>query len=522
MKTLPEIRELFVKAKTVAKEASPERTAEAAAYLEEISAHCKELYETTQSYLERARCRNLYESIDNVCLILKNYGFADERVGSFFGLIQASKESPSFEQIGSGRGRVKKPTLPLPATEEPLIPLLKERDNPSPKANEETLPPPPEPKKVEERTVEETPQEEAKKEEEKGVERASRAVVDVPTPETLGEFIGQEHIVSRLKEEIAVAKILGQKSLDNVLLQGNRGLGKTTLMKLIAKELGVDFQFIDCTSIRSDERSYRVFHEFFQRIARSGEPVVIAFDEIHALPVRLQSNLLTLLNDRVYSYLTKDGAKTLRMPPFTFIAATTDYDAVLVTLKDRCSNLTFTMKDYTRDELRRIFIGKLNGMGLIAEDEVINQSINRCRSSIRDVTAIVKGVYSKAVLAKTNVVTKQIAEDYFTQAGIDSIGLKEVERRVLSAIANEEGGFISGETLAARVYLDLKVLTKEYEPFLLKIGLISITSRGRSLTLKGERYLSTGYYEFDDGTTVGEKSSPENGEDKIVDAEKEK
>ncbi|MBQ8685914.1 MAG: AAA family ATPase [Clostridia bacterium] len=464
--------------------------------------------------MERAKCRNLFESIDNVIGILEDYGFVDERVGAFFGLISASKDAPSFGEISSGRGTVKKPIAPLP-----MASMDWREETPTAPQSVDELPSPPPPvaftaeapMPTEELPASSTAEKPAVPVTQESGTGQMPAVTDVPAPKKLEEFIGQEHIVSRLKEEIEVARILGKKHLDNIMLKGNRGLGKSTLARLASEELGVRYEYVDCTSFMNDVRSQRIFHEFIQRIANANEPVAIVFDEIHTLPVRLQSNLLTMLNDRVYSYLTESGTKHLQMPEFTFIAATTDYDAVLSTLKDRCSNLTFMMKDYTRDELYRIFLSKLRGMGLTANEEVIRLCINRCRSSIRDVTAIIKGLYSKAVLAKTTVITQAMVEEYFLRAGVDAIGLKEIERRILQAVAEEPKGVISEETLAARVYLDPKVLTKEHEPFLMKIGFISINSRGRSLTPKAEDYLRYGYFEFPDGTIVGTKPEYDGG-----------
>ncbi len=512
MKTLSELRELFVSAREIAKEASPERASEAAQKLAGISEHCKELYEISDSYMERARCRNLYESIDNVIQILKNAGFCNETVASFFGLIDSAK-GVSFSDVSSGRASIKKADIPVMPEGTASTPVTA-----SASAAELRMPPPPA------KTGESSPAPAPKmplEDEFSGRAKAPTPPAAEPAiapvsikrdeqnalnPDSFDSFIGQAHIVKALKEEIAAARKQGLRHLDNILLLGNRGLGKSTLMKIIAKELGVKFEFIDCSTFMNDVKSQRLFHETFVRIANEAEPVVIALDEIHALPVRLQSALLTLLNDRVYSYVTESGTKNVPIPEFTFIGATTDYDAVLSTLKDRCSNLTFFLKDYTRGELSRIFANKFRAMGLSLEvDAIIEKCVNRCRSSIRDINAIVKGLNTKAINRNNGVVTMQMVDEYFTDRGVDAIGLKDIERRLLDTIKNESRGSISEETLAARLYLDPAVLTKEHEPFLLKIGFISINSKGRSLTQKAEDYLRFGYYEFPDGYTVGAK-----------------
>ncbi len=532
MKTLSQIRVLFVGARNLAKEASPAKAEKAAEMLRGISDHCKELYTKAPSYMERAKCRNIYESIDNVIDILKRYGFYNSTVMAFFGLLD-SKVTPSFADISRGKGNIKAyPEVPVTDRETPIKPILDVDENPSQKGKR-LAPPPPKKEtptlKQGEWDTDEAPYE--------GADGASADFVPanaedttplVPyaqegsgsdiiyyegnplAPRCLDEFIGQSHVISKLKEDIAAAKKLGKKHLDHILLLGNRGLGKSTIMKLVAKELGVDFEFIDCTSLMNDVRSQRLFQDFFINISKANRPVVIALDEIHALPVKLQSSLLTVLNDRVFSYLTESGTKSVPIPDFTFIGATTDYDAIISTLKDRCGYLTFVLQDYTRDELRRIFKKKLGAMELNAEEAVVDACINRCRSSIRELEAVVKGLKTKAVTLDTDTVTLEMAERYFEDRGIDKIGLKDTDRRILRAIADEAKGFLSEETLAARVYLDSKLLTKEYEPFLMKIGFISVTSRGRYLTPKADDYLKYGYYDFGEGVTVGQLPSTGN------------
>ena len=333
-------------------------------------------------------------------------------------------------------------------------------------------------------------------------------------PQSLDDFIGQVDIVSRLKDEIRAAEILGQRYLDNILLLGNRGLGKTTLMELIAKELGVDFKLVDCTSFTAGARSEKNFHDFFLQIHKEQQPVVLAFDEIHALPEKMQDRLLTLLQKRKYSYVENGIAHVLEMPEFTFVGATTDDDDLRAPLKDRCSNLTFTMGDYTRDQLSQILCNKFAAMGLTADGDVIERCVNRFRCSLRDIRAIVKGIYTKTVLAGTDTVTVEMAEEYFAQRGIDAIGLKTKELEILRIIRDDPRGAVSEETIAGRAYLDVKVFKSTYEPFLNRLGLIMMTSKGRALTPKAFDYLDYGYYDFGDGVTIGEKpGGEENGQE---------
>lgn len=315
------------------------------------------------------------------------------------------------------------------------------------------------------------------------------------TPNSLRGFIGQAHIVKALLKEIAIAKTEGRKHLDNIMLFGNPGLGKTTLIKLIAAELGVKFELLDCSQFRNSQQSLKALQNFFLRIGRDNEPVVIALDEVHMLNKELQSSLLTLLNDREYiSPLDVNGKSVrIKIDEFTFIAATTDDQDVLDTIKNRCLRLTFQMVDYTTEELKQIYKNKISAKGLTIDDEVIDICIPRSRGAIRYVNSIVEGLnvalYNDEGQRLSTHITLDIAKKYFEEKGIDDIGLGNKDLEILNTILQEPNGVISVDVLSARVGMDSKKYMSEYEKYLMKIGFISVNSRGRSLTEKAKNYL---------------------------------
>ena len=224
---------------------------------------------------------------------------------------------------------------------------------------------------------------------------------------------------------------------------------------------------------------------------------MIAFDEIHMLTEDLQSSLLTLLNSRVYVSPPDINGVVKRIPieQFTFIGATTDDDKVIGTLKDRCLRLTFQMKDYTQEELKRIYRNKVASKGLTITDDAIETCIPRSRGSIRYVNAFVEGL-DKALYddeghrVSTNI-DLDVAKRYFAEKGIDEIGLSEKDLEILREIPAEENGAISAESLAARVGLDPKKYLSEYEPYLDKIKFLIKSNRGRSLTEAAINYLKS-------------------------------
>lgn len=478
MKSLQELKALYTRARNNARLGDQQLVPSIVDDISAISEHCHELY-FAASVMDKVKCKHQYESLDNIVDIIKTCGLQDRRVQSFFGFAAATVDAPSFTDILGGKGEVK-----------PIEPAERRAAASSPNEQGKGAKPA--------NPVFEAPQTPASEDDERPVSAANDSgaaggeYLQVPSfaPESLSDFIGQEHVVKRIQAEISAARKQGLHYIDNILLFGNRGLGKTTLMKLIAKELGAKLELLDASHIGTDSGSKEAFHKFFQRISREGVPVVIGIDELHALSKSMQESLLTLLNDRVYVYMDKQGRNyALEIPAFTFIGATTDSQDILVTIKDRCNNLTFYLHDYTRDELRQIFLNKFAAKGLSVTEAVLNACIDRCRSSIREVDSFVSGLKTKAINGDVSRISIAMAEEYFRDIDRDPIGLKSKDLEILNAINNEATGVISEDTLAARVHLDAKVMTSEFEPYLLKIGFINITSRGRTLTDKAIKYL---------------------------------
>lgn len=436
--------------------------------------------------------------------IIRRNGLQDRRVQKFFGLIDDA-DIPSFGDILGGNGRVLPPQGPLANPSggvnidgivEPQKPIVE----PQKPAVADPSPIIPEPVEAIVKGQDDEPKADVPV---APVVPASEGEVgagggkDEPSfaPDTLEGFIGQQHIVKPLLKEIAIAKAQGRKYLDNILLFGNPGLGKSTLMQLIAKALGVRFEWMDCSQYRNSQQSLKALQNFLMKVARENEPVVIAFDEIHMLTDELQSSLLTLLNSRVYVSPPDVNGVVKRIPieNFTFIAATTDDDKVLNTIKDRCLRLKFQMVDYTPDELKRIYKNKAASKGLTITNEAIDACIPRSRGSIRYVNSFVDGLdtalYDDNGQRVSTDIDLDVVKRYFEEKGIDEIGLEKKDLEILRVIAEDTSGAIGAETLSARIGLDSKKYLSEYEPYLIKIGFITVTGRGRSLTEKAINYL---------------------------------
>ena len=313
-------------------------------------------------------------------------------------------------------------------------------------------------------------------------------------PQTLDEFIGQKQTVRALKKAIEVAKIDGLKCIANkggVLLLGNRGLGKSTIMRLVGKELGVKVEFFDASSLRNDVESRRRFDTFLERIARENQPVVIAVDEIHKLSDDLQSRLLVLLQDRVYTNLDKAG-QTINLPikEFTFIGATTEEHDILVTLLDRFKKgLICTLEDYAADELRQIIKGKVSYYKLTISEDAIAEIIKRGRSSIREIESFILGLRGEAVLEKQSEISKEMTLRYFEENKIYDLGLTAMDIKILEALEQAPSRTLSEENIASKVGVQLQDFQTNRKPYLIKIDFILSSNKGQTITEKGVEYL---------------------------------
>lgn len=428
--------------------------------------------------IDRVKCSMLIKSIEDVIGTMMTQGLSAREVKTFFGF-EYSENSDSFTEIlKKSDEEIEKKIAPWHEKSIDRLPVIPPADYPVPGISGDDVTSPED------------------NDSDKYIRKKGDIgnMVETPimpfqgnrlSPDNLTEFIGQKHIVTRIKAELSAAKKLGYKHLDNILLFGNRGLGKTTLMQLIANELGVECYIFDASASKGEA----AIHRFLINIGRSEKPAVIGIDELHALSAAEQTALLGLLSSRVYSYLDKNGV-THRIPieEFTFIGATTDSDKILPTLKDRCTNLTFYLKDYSPEELRLIFISKFTACGLKVSEEVVAMCVDRCRSSIREAEAFIKGMMTQAINVGTDIVTQDMAKQYFEEREIGEMGIKAKDKEILSVLYSDSSGIMSAETLAARVHLDTKVLIGEFEPYLIKIGFVSISSRGRSLTEKAREY----------------------------------
>ena len=490
--TIDEISIKFKCAKSIIKTGDSSRSNVVVENLKSILSYLKQLYQVSSTF-DRAKCRAQIESFEAILDCIDKNGISDKKVRGFFGIIESFDNSHLLstefsEQI----------TQRINSTDSPLSePSFANAPNIKTKQSSQS--------DIKGNSTQVVTGFNNEKITDKATDRERKAVF---TPDSLSDFIGQRHIVKELQKEVAITKTNGLHHLDNIMLFGNPGLGKTTLMELIAKELGVNFEKIDCAQLGNTQKALKAIQSFLIRVAQDDKPVVIAFDEIHTLTPSLQESLLTLLNDRVYvSPPDPKTGKIARIPikEFTFIGASTDDYSVINTLKNRCLRLTFQLHDYTHDELKKIFQMKIAAKGLSITDEALETCIPRARGAIRYVNSIIEGLdkalYTDDGKRLSTHIDSETALKYFSEKGIDPIGLTDKDLEILN-ILNESPSedAIGVDVLSARVGLEPKKYLSEYEKYLNKIGFLTISGRGRSLSAKGQKYL-LGNLSVDSGAT---------------------
>ena len=297
-------------------------------------------------------------------------------------------------------------------------------------------------------------------------------------PRRLADFAGQKKLKENLAIAIEAAKLRGE-AMDHVLLYGPPGLGKTTLACIIAEELGVQFtqtsapvlqKKLDLTGILSNVRLHQVFF----------------IDEVHRLMPDVEEMLYSALEDFRVDILVGvgPGARThsLPMPKFTAIGATTRQGLVSAPLRGRFG-LVLRLDPYNTEELKSIVKRSARLLNVAIEDGAAEELARRCRGTPRIANRLLRRVRDYAQVRADGRINQKVAQTALNLLDVDRYGLDEIDQKIMMTILEKyRGGPVGVNTIAASISEESETIEEVYEPYLIQLGFLNRTPRGRVAT----------------------------------------
>jgi Holliday junction DNA helicase RuvB len=304
-------------------------------------------------------------------------------------------------------------------------------------------------------------------------------------PQTLDDFVGQERAKEQLSVGLEAAKRRGE-ALDHVLLAGPPGLGKTSLAYIVRNELGVGIRTVAGPAIERKGDMAAILTSLEERD-------VLFVDEIHRLNHAVEEILYPALEDFRLDIIVGQGPAartlTLDLPPFTLVGATTRTGLLTTPLRDRFG-MTFRLGYYEHAELASIVRRSARILGVVTADEAADEIARRARGTPRVANRILRRVRDVAEVRHQGAVTLDIAREALELHEVDELGLERIDRELLRAVVERFGGGPVGlSTLAVALGEEPDTIEDVYEPYLLQLGFIQRTPRGRVVTERGRDHL---------------------------------
>ncbi|HRE46311.1 MAG TPA: Holliday junction branch migration DNA helicase RuvB [Aggregatilineales bacterium] len=314
-------------------------------------------------------------------------------------------------------------------------------------------------------------------------------------PQTLAQVIGQERVVENLKILVGAAQTR-KETLDHILFYGPPGIGKTTLSNVMGKEMGVNVRPTAGPAVeRAGDLAAILTH------LREGD--ILFIDEIHRLGKAVAEILYPAMEDFVLDLVVGKGpaAKNVRLnlPKFTVIGATTRLALLTSALRSRFGAI-YRLDFYGAEAMRLIVTRAAETLKIPIEEAGAVEIANRARGTPRIALRLLKRVRDYAQVRGKGVVTQTMADDALALLNVDKLGLDDIDRRVLLAIIDKGGGPVGLETVAASISEESDTIMDVCEPYLIQLGFLDRTPRGRMVTKRAYAHLGLPYDGADDDT----------------------
>lgn len=311
------------------------------------------------------------------------------------------------------------------------------------------------------------------------------AAENVLRPKTFDEYIGQDKVKQNLKIFIEAAKNR-HEALDHVLLYGPPGLGKTTLAGIIANEMNVNIRLTSGPAIEKQG-------DLAALLTNLTEGDVLFIDEIHRIPRTVEEVLYTAMEDNALDIIIGKGpsARSIRLdlPKFTLVGATTRAGQLTAPLRDRFGVL-FRLEMYSPAELRIIITQSAGKLGVRIDPDGADELSRRSRGTPRLANRLLKRARDFAEVMGDGIITRETVKIALERMEIDELGLDAIDRRLLETmIRNYNGGPVGLDTIAAAIGEEAVTIEDVYEPYLMQLGFLGRTPRGRIVTPAGYAHL---------------------------------
>ncbi len=310
-------------------------------------------------------------------------------------------------------------------------------------------------------------------------------------PEVIDEYIGQTDVKENIKIFIEAAKMRGE-ALDHVLLYGPPGLGKTTLAYIIANEMGTNIKTASGPSIEKAGD--------LAAVLSSLEPGDVLFiDEIHRMPRFIEEILYPAMEDFTLDIIVGGDGNSrnikIDLPPFTLVGATTRAGDLSSPLRDRFG-IVSKLQFYNQEELTQIIKRSARVLDVSIDDDAAEELASRSRGTPRIANRLLKRVRDFALVEGKGVIDKEITDSALSRLKIDKIGLDDIDHALLSAIITKfNGGPVGVDAISSAIGEEVSTIEDVCEPYLLQMGLLKRTNRGRVVTKQGYDILGINYPE---------------------------